>query len=235
MPTTEIDSITAQLLRSAVHDLAGPANRVRLTAQLLARVCTALDADARKLLGYLEESAAALNVTADGIRRYAEICGREWTRQAVDLNSSLVSAAGGMRAEMESAGAEVASSVLPVVCADPVQMSCLFQELLTNALRFRSGTAPRIHVSTGSGGAAGWYVSVADNGPGLEPEMAERVFQPFKKISAGPGAGLGLTICRKIVELHDGRLWLEPRGGGAEFRFFLGPGRAAEGIDGPRA
>ncbi len=230
MPSTEIDSITAQLLRAAVHDLAGPANRVRLTAQLLARTCTALDADATKLLGYLEESAAALNVTTGGIRRYAEICGRERIRQVVDLNSSLASATGGLRAEMESAGAEVTSICLPVVCADPVQMSCLFQELLTNALRFRSGTAPQIHVSTGADGPASWYVSVADNGPGIEPEMTERVFLPFKKIAAGPGAGLGLTICRKIVELHDGRLWLEPREGGAEFRFYLGGAR--EGADG---
>jgi signal transduction histidine kinase len=222
MPSTEIDSITAQVLRSAVHDLAGPANRVRLTAQLLARTCAALDADARKLLGYLEESASAVSVTADGIRRYTEICGREWTRQAVDLNACLASATGGMRAEMESVGAEVASGRLPVVCADPVQMSCLFQELLTNAVRFRSGTAPQIHVSSSTGGPGSWCVSVADNGPGIEPEMAERIFQPFKKISEGPGAGLGLTICRKIVELHEGRLWLEPRERGAEFRFYLG-------------
>jgi signal transduction histidine kinase len=230
MPSTEIDSITAELLRSAVHDLAGPANRVRLTAQLLARTCGGLDADARKLLGYLEQSAAALSLTADGIRRYAEICGREWIRQAVDLNSSLTSAIGGMQAEMESAGAEVTSNRLPVVCADPVQIACVFHELVTNALRFRSEAAPRIDVSTGRGGPGSWYVSVADNGPGIEAEMAERVFLPFKKISAGNGAGLGLTICRKIVELHDGRLWLEPRNGGAEFRFYLGG--VMEGGDG---
>ena len=113
--------------------------------------------------------------------------------------------------------------------ADPSLVSWLLQELLANAIRFgrppaQSGNPPqelRVHVSSGAE-AGHWFVSVADNGRGIEPAMVERVFRPFKKLEAGPSAGLGLTICRRIVERHEGQIWIETGNRGAEFRFFLG-------------
>ncbi|HEY2019365.1 MAG TPA: ATP-binding protein, partial [Bryobacteraceae bacterium] len=221
MQSNEIDRITADLLHAAVHDLRGPANRLRLLAQLLRREANALDEDSGKLLDHIEDSAAAVSGVAEGLRNYVEICTRPLCREPLDLNRSLASAIASLRAEIESAGGQVTSFTLPEVQADPFLMAWLLQELLTNAIRFRMADPPRVHISSGSGGPGDWFVSVADNGPGIEAGMAERVFRPFKKVSAGPGAGLGLTICRKIVEMHGGQIWLEPREGGADFRFFL--------------
>jgi light-regulated signal transduction histidine kinase (bacteriophytochrome) len=110
---------------------------------------------------------------------------------------------------------------LPVISADRFLMTWLFQELLANSVRFRADSAPRVHISEGTGGPANWYIAVSDNGTGIEPALAGRAFRPFKKLTAQGGAGLGLTICRKIIELHGGEIWIEPACQGADFRFFV--------------
>ena len=216
MNTSEIDPITADVLHAAVHDLKGPAGRLRMLAQLLARE-SVLDENGRGLLGHIQDSAAAVGDVAEGIRLYTEICARPLRREALDLNQALATALAKRRAEAESAGVEIVTTELPQVQADPFLMTWLFQELLANAIRFRTAQAPRISISSGDG-----FISVHDNGPGIEPDLTERVFKPFKKLSAGPGAGLGLTICRKIVEMHEGRMWVEPSTCGVDIRFFVG-------------
>ena len=186
-----------------------------------------MDDDARKLLGYIDDSASAVGLVADGLHRYAEICGRPLRPEPLDLNLALESAMANLRAQIESTATEITSTALPRVEADPAAMAWLFQELLTNAIRFRaSAVTPRVNVKSGAGGPAKWFVSVLDNGPGIESGMEERIFRPFKKLAAGQGAGLGLTLCRRIVEMHSGRLWVEPGSGGAEFRFFVNEGPA---------
>ena len=95
-----------------------------------------------------------------------------------------------------------------------------FEELLGNAIRFRAAEPPRIRVDA-LAGEEGPLISVSDNGKGIEQGLLERVFRPFKKASSEGGAGLGLTICRKIAELHGGRIWAEPRTAGAEIRITL--------------
>jgi len=221
MQTSGIDPITADVLHAAVHDLKGPANRLRLLAQLLDREVGALGEDARKLLGYVEDSAAAVGTVAEGLRWYADICARPACREAVDLNVALSSARANLRAEIESAGAEISSSTLPVVQADAFLITWVIQELLTNAIRFGGADSPWVHISAAADAAGGWFVSVSDNGAGIQSGQEERIFRPFKKLSRGPGAGMGLTICRTIVETHEGRIWAEPRTTGAEFRFFV--------------
>jgi len=96
----------------------------------------------------------------------------------------------------------------------------MFEELLGNAIRFRAAEPPRIRVDA-LAGEEGPLISVSDNGKGIEQGLLERVFRPFKKASSEGGAGLGLTICRKIAELHGGRIWAEPRTAGAEIRITL--------------
>jgi len=221
MPTTPIDSITADVLHAVIHDLKGPAGRLRMLSELLRRE-TALNEDALRLLGHIQDSAAAVGEVANGLRAYVEVCDRPPVRETVDLNQALASAMANLRAELDSTGAEVTSSILPHVQADSFLMTWLFQELLTNAVRFRAADAPRVTVSAGEGGPGRSYISVLDNGPGIESGQVERAFRPFKKLCGGPGAGLGLTICRKIVEMHGGRIWVEPGLGGADFRFFVG-------------
>jgi signal transduction histidine kinase len=221
MPTTGVDPSMADLLESAAHNLRGPASRIGLVSQLLNRNVASLDADARKLLQYVEESANAVGVVAAGLNRYAELCARPLEREPIDLGIPAAAAIDGLRDEIANAQAQVACSALPTAPVDRLLMTWLFQELLSNAIRVRSEGSREVRISSAVGGPGGWYVAVSDNGPGIEPGMAERVFRPFKKLSPGGGSGLGLTICRKIIELHGGAIWIEPGCPGAEFRFFV--------------
>jgi signal transduction histidine kinase len=134
---------------------------------------------------------------------------------------------------LEEAGAKVDAGNLPFVHGDATQLGQLFQNLLTNAVKYhRPGVAPFITVDAERDGQA-WRVSVTDNGIGIEPQHAERIFNMFQRLhgrEAYPGTGIGLAICRKIVELHGGRIWVEPApDGGSCFRFTIAdaPGRGA--------
>src|SRR5262249_33187368 len=115
-----------------------------------------------------------------------------------------------------------------VVNGDGFLLTWVLQELLTNAIRFCGEGPPRVRISDGDGGPGDWDIAVSDNGPGIEPVMAERAVRPFKKLTAAGGAGIGRTVCRKIIELHGGQIWVEPREEGAELRFFLGATPACE-------
>jgi len=111
-----------------------------------------------------------------------------------------------------------------VVTGDAVQLTRLFQNLLVNSVKYRSKEAPHIHVAAkGAGGE--WLFSVTDNGIGIEPQYAEKVFGIFKCLQPrdrNSGSGMGLAICRKIVSRHDGRIWVESElGKGATFCFTL--------------
>jgi signal transduction histidine kinase len=221
MPRTGLDPSVADLLQSAVHNLKGPASRLRLSAQLLSRHGEALNEDARSLLKYMEDSAAEVGVVAEGLSKYAELCARPVRRELVDLGLLAAAAVDNLQDEIANAGIQVTQAAMPSAPADRFLITWLFQELLANAIRFRSGSAPEVHISAAEGGPGNWYVAVSDNGPGIEPGLEHRVFLPFKKLSRAGGAGLGLTICRSIIDMHGGEIWIEPRDGGAEFRFFV--------------
>ncbi|MBM3776606.1 MAG: histidine kinase [Acidobacteria bacterium] len=113
---------------------------------------------------------------------------------------------------------------LPVIQGDPVRLSSLFSHLVANAARFRSETGPLLRVWAEPCGP-GWTFCLEDNGIGLDPAAADRLFQPLTRLSdeRHAGAGMGLAICRRIVDLHGGRIWLERAepGRGAQFRFSL--------------
>jgi len=118
----------------------------------------------------------------------------------------------------------VTHDALPVVMADPVQLTRLFQNLLVNSIRYRSDAPPEIHIAAEARDNE-WWFSVKDNGIGIEPQYAEKVFGIFKCLHPRdqyPGSGMGLAICRKIVSRHEGRIWVESElGQGATFRFTL--------------
>jgi signal transduction histidine kinase len=221
MQRTGVDPTVAELLHSAVHNLKSPAARLRLLAQLLIRSGAALDADAQELLKHIEDSAEAVDVVAEGLRNYAEICERPLQREPLDLGMAVAAAVANLRDEIDSAGAQVTHSILPAVHADRFLMTWLFQELLANALHLSCCAPLRIHICATPREPECWVISVTDNGPGIEAGFAERAFRPFKKLSGKGGAGLGLTICRNIMKMHGGDIWAEPRSSGAEIRFLI--------------
>ncbi|HVE14348.1 MAG TPA: ATP-binding protein, partial [Elusimicrobiota bacterium] len=131
--------------------------------------------------------------------------------------------------EMRRVGAEAVVDELPVVLGDAGQLRQVFQNLIGNALKFRGEEPPRIRVSC-ERREDWWQICVRDNGIGIDPRYRERIFEMFKRLHSRdkyPGTGIGLAICKKIVERHGGRIWVEPAPGeGAVFCFTL---RAADG------
>jgi light-regulated signal transduction histidine kinase (bacteriophytochrome) len=129
-----------------------------------------------------------------------------------------------LRADLDAAGAKVALGPLPTLRAHPVQLAQLFQNLIANAVKFRTESPPEIAISA-LGRDREWEFTVADNGIGIDPRHAERVFDFGHRLhsdDAIPGTGIGLTVCKTVVERHGGRIWVEPGAeGGSVFKFAL--------------
>jgi light-regulated signal transduction histidine kinase (bacteriophytochrome) len=142
----------------------------------------------------------------------------------VALEAPLRRALFNLRAGIEEAGAAVTYDPLPTVQGDEVQLGQLLQNLIGNSLKFRSNSVPRIHVGI-KASAHEWTVEVKDNGIGIEPQYYERIFMVFQRLfnkGEYPGTGIGLAICKKVVERHGGRIWVESRpGDGSSFYFTL--------------
>jgi light-regulated signal transduction histidine kinase (bacteriophytochrome) len=135
----------------------------------------------------------------------------------------------GLQADLDAAGATVRVGPLPTLHADAVQLAQLFQNLIANAVKFRGEAAPEIAIAARPMGDT-WDFTVADNGLGIAPCYAERVFDFGQRLHADddiPGTGIGLTVCKTVVERHGGRIWVEPSSaGGSRFHFTLPASRS---------
>jgi signal transduction histidine kinase len=156
----------------------------------------------------------------DGVLEYARA--GELTTERVPLGELVADVAEGMHARLDDAGAVIEIGELPEVELDPRQMRRVLQNLLGNAVKFRSGAPLRIEVSARRDGRI-WIVTVRDNGRGVDPQTATRIFGMFTRASEDvDGVGIGLAVSRRIVEAHGGRIWVEAAdGGGSAFRFTL--------------
>ncbi|HTE50362.1 MAG TPA: ATP-binding protein [Kofleriaceae bacterium] len=130
-----------------------------------------------------------------------------------------------LRGDIESSGAEVTSDALPTLRANPVLLAQIFQNLFANAIKFRGGEHPRVHV-TAEAQPSGWQIGVRDNGIGIPPAARERVFGLFDRVGETlPGTGVGLALCKRAVEKHGGRIWVESGPSGGSTFYFTIPAR----------
>lgn len=210
----------------ASHDLQEPLRAVTSYLQLLQRrYGSRLDDDADTFIGFAVEGARRMQNLIQDLLAYSRVNTRGQELAATDLAVPWQEALANLELPRAQTGAIITHDPLPTVPADGRQLIQLFQNLLGNALKFRrAGETPRVHLSV-SAAADHWLLSVRDNGIGLDPGYAERVFVIFQRLHGRdeyPGTGIGLAICKRIVERHGGRIWVESAvGQGATFHFTL--------------
>lgn len=183
-----------------------------------------LDADAEEFITYAVEGAARMQRLINDLLAYSRVGTRGKPFEPIDCNEVLAVALANLQAVVTETGARITQDPLPVVSGDGVQLVQLFQNLLGNAIKFRGETPPQIHVTAKPDGG-GWLFSVTDNGIGIDPQYRDRIFVIFQRLHERgryPGTGIGLAICKKIVERHGGRIWVEAApGGGSTFSFTI--------------
>jgi PAS domain S-box-containing protein len=211
----------------ASHDLQEPLRTVASFVQLLARrYRDRLDADGLEFIDFAVGGVTRMQRLIEDLLRFSRVGMRPATLVAVDAGAAVGAAQGNLLAAIEESGATVESGPLPVVLADPGQLEQLFTNLVGNALKFRGAEPPRVRVDAERDGRW-WRFGVSDNGIGIEAQYFQRIFVIFQRLHARdayPGTGVGLAICKKIVERHGGRIWVESSpGAGASF-FFTLPG-----------
>jgi signal transduction histidine kinase len=200
------------------HDMAEPVTSMALLVTMLERQADRPpDEDILRLLRETTQRARDL---IDGALAYAR--GGELRREHVCLEKLVAEVAEDLRPTIESSGATLVVNRLPDVAGDPRQLRRVFQNLVGNAVKFRGADAPRVEFSA-ERGAQEWVVTVRDNGVGVDPDHASRIFGMFSRANTtADGMGIGLAVCRRVVEAHGGRIWVEsPAGGGSAFRFTL--------------
>ena len=209
----------------ASHDLQEPLRMVSSYVELLARRYRGkLDKDADEFIAFAVDGANRMKELIDGLLAFSRIEAQGRKPEPADSEAALVRVLKILGPALEESGGAITHDPMPPVTADAVQLEQVFQNLIGNAIKFRGEAPPRIHVSAQRDGAE-YVFSVRDNGIGIDPQYSHKVFQIFQRLHARgehPGQGLGLAVCKRIVERHGGRIWLdsEPQKG-ATFRFSL--------------
>ena len=226
--TAELSRINAELEKFAYvasHDLQEPLRTViNFSDMLNRRYQDRLDADGREFLGFIVTGVTRMRRLIDDLLEFSRTGHERVVRQIVDAEEVLGRVLANLAQSLAESAAVVTHDPLPTVLADAGQLEQLLQNLVGNAIKFRSDKRPLVHVGIEEQ-AADWLFSVRDNGIGLDPRFANRIFEMFQRLhSVGKyvGSGVGLAICKKIVERHAGRIWVESdEGQGAVFYFTL--------------
>ena len=210
-----------QFVYAASHDLQEPLRTVSAYAQLLQREYPQ-DGQAAEFAAFVITGANQMSALVRDLLTYSRIR-TEPNQDMIKLGTALQRALLTLSERIRASGAQVTSGELPEVFADEAQIANIFEHLIGNAIRYRSSAPPVIRVTAEQDGET-CTVSVQDNGVGIEPRFHEHVFQAFKRLHGKDvgGTGLGLTMCRKIVRAHGGRIWVESDGvHGSTFKFTL--------------
>jgi len=195
----------------AAHDLRSPLNTAIILSQLLAKDLQGrLSEEETRLQSMALENMQRLNTLMKDILTYSEMTAAPRQLAVVPLQESLDIALANLQTQIQNNEARISWGVLPHAHADRTQMVLVFQNLIGNALKYRSAETPRIHIEAVPHNSH-WQISVADNGQGFEPEYALPIFEPFKRLHGAniPGSGIGLSTCRRIIERLGGSIWAE--------------------------
>lgn len=220
---------------AASHDLQEPLRGVNGCIQLLQRnYAGRLDAKADEFIRHSVVNIERMRLLILALLDYSRVDRRTKLTETVDSGQALHEAIANLSTAIGESGAQITSDELPLVSADREQLRRLFQNLVGNAIKFRGTEPARVHVSAQPADTSrvSWQFCVSDNGIGLDPQHADRIFRVFQRLHTRDkyeGTGIGLAICRRIVERHGGRIWVESHPGqGAKFVFTLGKGEERE-------
>lgn len=210
----------------ASHDLQEPLRKISAFSSLLRRRYEGqLDHEADRSLEYLTDAAGRMWTLIDDLLTYSRTSSRALDHQAIDLNRLLKEIVNGLGLAIEESGAEIKIPSLPEISGDPLMISQLFQNLISNSIKYRrSDVTPQISISAEAIGRD-WRFKIEDNGIGMEDRFREKIFAPFQRLHSREdyeGSGIGLAICQQAVERHGGSIWVESKAGiGSKFYFTL--------------
>jgi signal transduction histidine kinase len=216
----------AQFASVASHDLQEPLRMVIRYTQLLSRRYKGkMDADADEFLAFAVDGATRMHQLIQDLLTYSRLGAKQARFTDTNSDEAFQKAIFNLRGAIEGSGAQVTHDPLPVVLADKIQLTQLFQNLVGNAIKYQKPGTPKIHVSAAMNGTKKWKFSVTDNGLGIDPENFEKIFGMFQRLHTREeftGTGIGLALCKKIVERHGDSISVESQlGQGSTFRFAL--------------
>jgi len=210
----------------ASHDLSEPLRMVISYLQLLRdRSKDSLDPDSREFMKFAMDGAARMQALIKDLLAFSRVDLHGRTFEPVDCEKAFGAAVSNLKIAIEENQASIAHDLLPLVHGDAVQLSQIFQNLIGNAIKFHGTESPRIQVGLGSQNGE-WLFSVRDNGIGIDPKDFERIFVIFQRLHTRqeyPGTGMGLAICKRIIERHGGKMWVESEAGKGSSFFFILP------------
>ncbi len=196
----------------AAHDLQEPLRKVVSFCQLLQRRYQGrLDERGDQYIAFAIDGAKRMQVLINDLLAFSQIGHDAEDPQVVDTKEVLAAALANLESAIAYTKATITHGTLPKVRGEPTLLAAVFQNLISNAIKFRASGLPEVHIEAIRDGD-NWQFSIADNGIGIDPEHAERIFVLFQRLhtrSAYPGTGIGLAICRKIIDYHNGRIWLD--------------------------
>lgn len=200
------------------------------TELLARRYKDTLDATAMEFIGFAVDGARRMSTLINDLLAYSRVNTQRKPPEPVDCAEIFRTTLENLKVVIKESEANVTANALPSVMGDPTQLLQLFQNLIGNAIKFRGKEPPRVHVSA-TRRAGVWLFSVKDNGIGIAAEDFERIFLIFQRLHGRgeyPGTGIGLAVCKRIVERHGGRLWVESKKGEGTTFFFTIPGSREE-------
>ena len=209
----------------ASHDLQEPLRKMASFSDLLGkRYRHQLDERADQYLGYIADGAARLQRLINDLLSFSRVGRADFTLIPVNLEDVLQGTLIDIQPLLNETGTKIHYGPLPILKVNPFHFRQLFQNLISNGIKFHGDHPPLIHISARQESGE-WVISVQDNGIGFDPQYAEQIFEVFKRLhtkEAYPGTGIGLAICKKIVERHGGRIWVESeQGRGSTFYFTI--------------